>query len=319
VVPLGKVRTMSLIIQVIITGLSIGAVYALFSLCISVLYRLTGVIHLAIGELAALAVFTVILVTQGTDPVAGEASRVSLPLAVALALVLAALSGGLVYRVGILPFLRQGFSAAWVGGVLGFALLLRGIVRLFFTEPSYRMPELFPLQNIGTDGVISLGDGATLRATAVLAGIVALVVVIAATWLLEHSRSGMELRAASEDRVAAALCGVSVLRVQLWAFCLAAFLAGAIGLVTASGQIVTPLSGSLLGLKGLIAAVIARFGSPRRVVVVALGLGVLETTLASASLGSLDLGPPYAEVVPIAVAILLIAFWGDRPRLQERA
>jgi branched-chain amino acid transport system permease protein len=310
---------MPLIIQVIITGLTLGAGYALFGLCISVLYRATGIVHLAIGELAGLATFTVILIAFGSEPIAGAEPRMSLGLAVALALAITGACGVLVFRVAVLPFLRRGFSVAWVGGILATAVILRGAVRIVFPDAAYRMPELLPVQRFGTDGVVSLGEGATIRVQALIAGAVALGLVLAAIWLLERSPWGMRLRAASEDRLAAELCGVPVERVQLWAFGAAAALAGIVGLVTMSGQIVTTSSGSLLGLKGLVAAIAARFARPRLVVAAALGLGLLETTLSSANLGGLELGPAYADVVPIAIAIALLAYWGDRARLRELA
>ena len=72
-------------------------------------------------------------------------------------------------------------------------------------------------------------------------------------------------------------------------------------------------TGTLLGLKGLVAALVVRFGSPLRAMVAGLVLGVAEATIANAHIGSLELGPSYREVLPLAFVLLLVAL---RPQLE---
>ena len=60
---------MSLALQVIVTGLAAGGVYGLVAVGYSVIYRLTGIVHFAYGELIALGVFVTLLVAAGTGPV----------------------------------------------------------------------------------------------------------------------------------------------------------------------------------------------------------------------------------------------------------
>lgn len=310
---------MDVLIQVIISGISAGAVYGLFAICIGVLYRLTGIAHLAIGELAGLAVFTTILIAYGRESVAGTAPRVPEVVALAVALAATAAMGFLVYRVAVEPFLRRGFSVAWVGGIVAAAIAVRGAVRLIFPRDSYTFASWLPIRSLGTDGVISFGGGATVQARAVVAGIVALSLSVATGWLLQRSKHGMALRAISEDRLGASLSGIPVERLLGTAFAGAALLVGAIASISLAGTAVGLDTTSVLGLKGLVAAVAARFGSPLRIVVVSLLLGVVETSIAALDVGSVELGPSFSEVIPIAVAILLLAAWGERTALQERS
>jgi branched-chain amino acid transport system permease protein len=309
---------MEIVIQIILTGIATGFVYALFALSISTLYRLTGIVHLALGELAGLGVFTTIFLAHGTDPVAGGPA--SLPTAVAAVggIVLAGLGGGLVYAVAIAPFVRRGFSIAWIGGVVAAAMALRGGVEVVFGPGSYTGVDVAHARSLGQSGAIEIG-GATVQANGLVAGALAFVLVAVAMRLLDRSRAGLALRAVSDDRDAAALCGVAVARLQLFAFTAAATAAGAVGLVATSGVIVDSGSASLLGLKGLVAAVAARFASPRTVVASALGLGLVETTISNVDLGPFELGPGFGDVVPIAVAILLLNLWTRRAPLQEAA
>ncbi|MDX6484276.1 MAG: hypothetical protein QOE95_2047, partial [Gaiellaceae bacterium] len=60
---------MSLALQILVSGLAAGGVYGLFAIGHAVVYRLTGVVHLALGDLVALAVFATLFVAAGTGPV----------------------------------------------------------------------------------------------------------------------------------------------------------------------------------------------------------------------------------------------------------
>ena len=244
-----------------------------------------------------------------------------MPLGLALlaAVVVTAAIGALVYLVAVRPFLRRGFSVAWVGGVVAAAIALRGLVRVFFTRSSYTFAEWLPVRSFGNDGVIGLGGGATLQVRTVFVGAAALALAGATGWVLERSRFGAAVRAASEDRLAASLCGVAVEELRVSAFGLAGLLAGGIAVIALSGSSLSPETTTLLGLKGLVAAVAVRFGRPRKLFAAAVVLGLVETALGAFDVGGLELGPEFGEVVPIAVAILLLAMWGERRPLQERA
>ena len=302
---------MAIVIQIIITGISAGFVYALFALSISTLYRLTGIVHLALGELAGLGVFAALFLAHGADPVAGGATRLPVVAAAAGGIVVAGLAGALVYTTAIAPFVRRGFSIAWVGGVVAAAMALRGVVQVVFGPGSYTGIDVAP------GGALEIA-GATVQVRALVAGAVAFLLVVATVRLLTGSRAGLALRAVSDDREAAALCGVAVGRLQVLAFTVAAIASGTVGLVATSGVIIDAGSTAILGLKGLVAAVAARFSSPRTVVAIALGLGLLETTIANVDLGVIELSPAFGDVVPLALTILSLNLWTRRTPLQER-
>src|SRR3954462_1029725 len=59
----------SLALQILISGLAAGGVYGVVAIAYTLIYRLTGVVHFALGELIALAVFVTLLVAAGTGPV----------------------------------------------------------------------------------------------------------------------------------------------------------------------------------------------------------------------------------------------------------
>jgi len=79
----------SVVVQVIVTGLAAGGIYGLFAVGYSLIYRLTGVVYFAFGDLVAFAVFTTLLVAAGTGPVSQTSlglGRFLLGLAVGLVL-----------------------------------------------------------------------------------------------------------------------------------------------------------------------------------------------------------------------------------------
>ena len=64
---------MTIALQVIVSGLAAGGVYGLFAAGYSLIYRLTGIIHFAFGDLVGLGIFATLLVLAGTSP--GEPGR----------------------------------------------------------------------------------------------------------------------------------------------------------------------------------------------------------------------------------------------------
>jgi branched-chain amino acid transport system permease protein len=308
-----------ILIQVIITGISIGAVYGLFGMALALLYRLTGVVHLALGELAGICVFTTLWVAYGRSAVAGTDARVPFVIGALVGLAVAAALGAIVFLAAVGPFIKRGFSLGWIGGIVASAIALRGLAEVFFPRASYTLPDPLSFQRFGSEGIVALGGGATVQIRVVAVGLIALAIAGLASWLLNHSRSGTALRAISDDRLAAALCGVPIPAALLAAFTVAAVMVAGASLLALSGSALTVDTGTLLGLKGLVAAVIARFGSPRRVLAMALLLGVLETGLATVQIGSLELGPSYSQVIPLALAMLLMALWRERTPLQEQS
>jgi branched-subunit amino acid ABC-type transport system permease component len=86
----------------------------------------------------------------------------------------------------------------------------------------------------------------------------------------------------------------------------------------APGEAVNANTGTLLGLKGLVAALAVRFGPPLWAFAAGLVLGVVESAIANVHLGGWQLGPSYREVLPLAFVLLLISLWPSREALEER-
>jgi len=298
----------ALVLQVLVTGLAAGAGYGLIAIGFALVYRLTGVIHFALGEMVGLSVLVTLALAAG----AGQVSRTNVGAgrylgAVVAGVVLAVASGAAVYALAVRPFLRRASTLGWIGGVVAVAFAVRGLLEATFRRQSYVFPDLIPFHRLARGGVLSLGSGVTIQVRTFFVIAVGLALAWVAGWFLERTMTGRALRAIAEEPLGAALIGLPIERLLATAFALAGALAALAAVLEAPAVPVTPDTGALLGLKGLVAAVLAGFGPPWKAFAAGLGVGVLETAVASLHIGGLRLGPAYRDVVPLAVAILVIA------------
>jgi branched-subunit amino acid ABC-type transport system permease component len=288
-------------------------VYGLIAVGHSVIYRLTGIVHLAYGDLVGLGVFGTLLVAAGTGPVTqatANTGRFVVALVVGLALCIGAGVGS--YLFAIQPYLSRGSTIGWVATIAAVAFAIRAILSAVFTRPSYVFPDPLPFRHLGHDGFVTVG-GASLQVRSFFVIAFALALALAAGWALERTRIGRGLQAIAADAEGARIVGVPVDALVALAFGLAGGLAAIAAIVAAPSGTVDVDTGALLGLKGLAAALAVRFGSPLRAMVAGLLLGVVEATIANAHVGSLELGPSYREVLPLAFVLLLVAL---RPQLE---
>jgi branched-chain amino acid transport system permease protein len=303
----------SLALQIVVTGLAAGGVYGLVAVGHSLIYRLTGIVHLAYGDLVGLGVFTTLLVAAGTGPVTQQTAsgpRFALALVVGLVVCIAAGAGS--YLFAVQPYLARGSTIGWVAAIVAIAFAIRAVLAAVFTRSSYVFPDPLPFHKLGRDGFVSVG-GASLQVRSFFVIAVAIALAAAAGWALERTRWGRGLRAVASDAEGARIVGVPVEALVAIAFGLAGGLAALAAIVAAPSGSVDVDTGALLGLKGLVAALVVRFGSPLRAMAAGLALGVVEATIANAHIGSLELGPSYRELIPLAAVLVYVAV---RPQLE---
>ena len=300
---------MGLLIQIVVSGIAAGAVYGLVGTGFALIYRLTGVIHFALGELVGLTVFCTLFFAAGTGTVTqSNLSPGRYAVSLAGGLVVAVASGVAFYLVAVRPFLGRGSLIGWVGGAVAITFVVRGLLDAVFQRESYVFPDPFSFDRVADGGLIDLGHGASLPVRTFFVIAVTLLLAFAAAAFLDRTRTGRGLRAIAEDADAARLMGVPSDRLLAVAFALAGGIAGLAAVIAAPGAPVTVEVGALLGLKGLVAALFARFELPWKVLVAGLGVGVLETAVASGHIGSFELGAAYRDVIPLALALVALAF-----------
>ncbi len=299
---------MSLVVQVIVTGLAAGGVYGLVAVGHSLIYRLTGIVYFAFGDLVAFAVFATLLVAAGTSPV----SQTSLApgrflLALVVGLVFCIGVGSATYVLFIEPYLLRGSTIGWVASTLAIAFALRGMIGATFTRPAYVFPDPIPFDKIGHDGLISLAGASVQVRSFFVIGLAAALAGLAA-WALDRTRYGRALQAIASDVEGARFVGLPVEALVAITFGLVGGLAAVAAVAAAPSAPFSVETGTLLGLKGLVAAMIVRFGSPWAAFAAGLGVGVAEAAIDNLRIGDFGLGPQYGEILPLAVALGLIAY-----------
>jgi branched-chain amino acid transport system permease protein len=309
---------MTIALQVLISGLAAGGVYGLFAAGHSLVYRLTGIVHFAFGDLVGLGVFATLLVLAGTSPVSQSgAHEPRFVLALLVGLVLCVAAGLGTYFGLVQPYLARGSTIGWVAGTIAVAFAIRAAIGATFQRASYVFPDPLPFHRVGSAGFVRIG-GAHVQARAFFVIGLAIAIALAAAWVLERSRTGRALRAVAADAEAARFVGVPVDLLVGLAFGLVGALAMIAAIAAAPGEAVNANTGTLLGLKGLVAALAVRFGPPLRAFVAGLALGVVEASIANVHLGGWQLGPAYREVLPLALVLLLISAWPSHEALEER-
>jgi len=144
-------------------------------------------------------------------------------------------------------------------------------------------------------------QGVTVSATRILVIAVALVLMLGLQYFVRRTSLGRAMRATAQDREAAAMMGVDVDRVIVWAFFVGSALAGAAGVLV--GILFTQvyhLMGFTAGLKGFTAAVLGGIGSIPGAMLGGVLLGIVE------SMGVGFISPRYKDLIAFIVLIALL-------------
>jgi branched-chain amino acid transport system permease protein len=293
-------------LQILASGFAAGAVYGLVGVGHSLVYRLTGVVFFAFGELIALGVFTTLLVAAGSGPVSQTSvsgGRFALALVVGLVVTAAASAGS--YFLAIEPYRARGSVIGWVGASLAVAFAVRTLLVVFFDRPAYVFPDPLPF------GVWRIG-GATIQQRSLFVAAAALALAGIGVALLTRTRTGRALEAIAQDFDAAVVVGLPVARLVGIAFALAGAWAGLAAILAAPSAAFDVDAAARYGLYGLLAAIVVWF-EPRRALVAGIAIGLVQATVTSAHLGTAQLGPAYRDVVPLVIGLALVAWHARQP------
>ncbi|HEV7655430.1 MAG TPA: branched-chain amino acid ABC transporter permease, partial [Mycobacteriales bacterium] len=227
-------------LQVVVDGIADGSVYAALALALVLIFRTTGVVNFAQGEMAMFATF-----------VAWALADAGLPLGVALAgaLAFAFVAGMVVERVLIRP-VEGGNPLNLVIVTLGLFILVNALAGWIWGFDLRSFPRLFP------GGVARIGDVTLSIESLGIIGV--LLVVVALLWLLfAKTPIGLHLRAAAQDPASARLVGIPVGRMLMLGWGLASLLGAVAGVLVAhrlfldtnlmAGVLVYSFAGAALG------------------------------------------------------------------------
>lgn len=288
---------MSTAVSAVITGLGVGAVYALIAVSFVVIYRATGVLNFAQPGLLIL----------GTYFASWFAVDAGLPFAasVPLAMAVVALVAVLAERVAIRPMVgRPVFSTALVTVGL-FTVLLITAFRLFDSKPR-------TVEDPWQLGAFCLVQGEGQCAVQVFHNtvgrfVISMLALAALGWWLTRSRVGVAMRATSLDQEVAMAQGIDVGRMFSLSWGLGGALAALGGVLLAANGSVVQATDAVFALVALPAIILGGIDSLKGAVVGGLIIGVVASlTSAYQPIYAPWLGPNFENVVPYLVMIVLL-------------
>jgi branched-subunit amino acid ABC-type transport system permease component len=285
-------------VSLTIAGLTIGAVYALVSLGVVVIYRVSRVVNLAHG---AMGIFTTFVFHYEFN------QRLTLPVGVSFALTLAvgAVLGVLVERLFVGPVRRDGILSTLVMTV-GVLLILTELTVQFWG------PNQPVIESIFSDRTVRLGaTGVTVHQLGTLASVAILGVVF--YWLLNRTRFGKAVEAIAEDLGAARIVGLPVQAVTTSIWAIGGATAALAGMLYIHLNTLEQISLTFVLISSLVAAVLGGFNSLPLAVGGSLAVGV-SFSLAEGYVATSGFGDLIVFGVLLAV---LVAFRRDQAGALE--
>jgi branched-chain amino acid transport system permease protein len=273
-------------LQFLLTGLTVGAIYALVALGFSIIFNASHVINFAQGEFVMLGGMATVSLTATGWPI-----LVAIPLAVAVT----ALVGLALEKFAVEPA-RGASVITLIIITIGASIFLRGLATLVWDK------NIHPLKAFSGDAPIAIGGAIVVPQSLWVLG-VTLAIVLALSWFFGRTLLGKAMLATSHNRLAAQLVGVNVRHVLFISFGLSAALGAIAGILIAPIAFTSYDVGVMLGLKGFAAAVLGGLGSGVGAVVGGLVLGIAETM--SAGYVSSAYKDAMALVIMLAVLFFL--------------
>lgn len=276
--------------QALVTGLGVGAVYALIAFGISIVYATSRTLNFAHGEVLTVGVFLALTAVFFDLPpwqgiVIGTAGAIVI--------------GVLLEKVVFYPLRRAPESLAWLLGLLIVAAVLTNGAARIWGQRNYGPQALGVGNALGADSIVRLGD-VVFPAIYVWLFLTGVVLMLTLDLLLRRTAFGRAVRAVAHSRRTAALMGIDTERTMVLAFGLAAGLGAIAGIMNSPLTFVSVQLGPFFTFKGLAAAVIGGLGSARGAFLGGLVLGVVEQT------AGIYVRAGYRDAIAFGVLILVL-------------
>ena len=251
-------------VQIIASGLTVGAMYAVSTIALSLVWGALNVLNM--GQGAMLAVGGYIAYTAAT------ALNLPIPLAIGVAIIVGAGIGVLMYFL-IIKFMigKDSFETNVIIATFGFALVLENLILRFYGAYPLRQP-------IGIDGGWYIG-ATHIPYQNVLLIVASGVLMVVVAYILKNTRMGRAIRATAQNREATELMGVRVSWVFLQVLMLGGGLAAVSGIMLSTLTTLAPTMGYDPMLKAFIICVIAGLGNIYGALVSAFVLGLFEVSI----------------------------------------
>ena len=276
---------MTNLIQTLISGLSLGSIYALIALGYTMVYGIAKMLNFAHGD--------VIMVGAYSGIVAVAQMGLSPWVTVIVSIVVCAVLGVVIEFCAYKP-LRQAPPLSVLITAIGVSYLLQNAALLLFGSQQIAYPTLLKLPMLTVGGVQV--DGITLLTLAVTAALMA-----ALTLFIDRTKLGKAMRAVSEDKDAATLMGINVDRTITLTFAIGSALAAFASMFYGMTYVyIKPTTGAMPGIKAFTAAVFGGIGSIPGAMVGGILLGLIE------QMSKTYISTLWADAIVFAVLVVVL-------------
>ncbi|MBI4352859.1 MAG: branched-chain amino acid ABC transporter permease [Candidatus Omnitrophica bacterium] len=287
---------MSLFIQQLLNGLTIGMVYALIALGYTMVYGVIQLINFAHGDVFMVGAYLALtLIWAFAAVVTGAPFWVVLTALLLFGMAGCAVLGALIERVAYKPLRASPRLAALITSI-GVSFFLQNAVMLIYGSKDQSVPEIIPHVRFEFHGV-------SFSLTQCVIFLTSIALMVFLTWFIQKTKLGKAMRACAENFEAANLMGISADRIIRVTFvmgsALAAVAGGLFGVYYGS---INFHDGYLAGLKAFTAAVFGGIGSIPGAMVGGVLLGVLE------GLGAAYLSSEWKDVFAFVILIAILLF-----------
>jgi branched-chain amino acid transport system permease protein len=289
---------MSSFIQILVSGLATGAIYALVAVGFTLVWQTSQTINFAQGEFVMLPAFFILAAMKSGAP---------FWLGALVGVALAAAVLGLLFKIVIVdPMLKHGVLPLAIS-TIALSLLIKESVKDLYSAQAQPFPALAPPADIDILGAVVSTQSLVVLTVAVAA-------VAALHVLLSRTRLGRAMQATAQNPALALILGIPARRMVLYTFLLNAVLVAIASILVSPIYLAKFTNGETLGMAAFVAAIIGGFNQVRGAILGGIILGVLD------NLSAAYISSQYRGAFPllILIAVILLRPHGLLGRPEER-
>jgi branched-chain amino acid transport system permease protein len=273
-------------LQFLFSGITMGSIYAIMAVSLTIVYRVSKVINFVQGEFFMIGALTM------TSLLA--LNKFPFLLTIVLAILLVSLVGVLTERLVIKP-LKEASIGVIVTMTVGVSLFIKGLAMIIWGKEPFIAPPFLSLAPVAI-------KGASITPQVLIILMVTLVVVMLLWWFFERTELGLGIRACAENKTGASLIGINPGLMASVAWILGAGLGGLAGVLVTPLLFVDYLVGTVPMLKGFIAIAMGGLSSIGGAILGGILVGLIEAF----SVGLIS--SKFSDVIIFTILILILIF-----------
>ena len=285
----------------LISGISLGSVYAIIALGYTMVYGIAKMLNFAHGDVIMVGAYVVFYSTAAGMP--------PIP-AVLLSVVICSVLGMAIEAVAYRPLRNAASPLAVLITAIGVSYLLQNLALLFWSSNTKSFTSVVKLPalklaggalNISGETMVTIVGCCCRQIEEVVTIVACILIVVGLTLFINKTKPGQAMLAVSEDKGAAQLMGINVNATIALTFAIGSGLAAIAGvLLCSSYPSLTPYTGSMPGIKAFVAAVFGGIGSIPGAMIGGILLGIIEI------FGKAYISSQMADAIVFAVLIVVL-------------